>query len=146
VKLAAAIFCDAASVRENLLHVLGGGINTVWRSEFPAPLGADLALMFEAEDRDLSQEHNLRVIMHHVDPENHERRVVLQMTANLKPETLAHLTEPPEPLEVINLPVVVPLRVVGIDAPGRYEIELVLNNSLVRMVPFLAAQQEVEAR
>ena len=47
VELKAAMICDAASVREGLLHVLGGGITRIWRQELPAPLGVALAVIVD---------------------------------------------------------------------------------------------------
>jgi hypothetical protein len=34
-----ALLCDAATVRENVLHILGGGLGQLWRDVYPARLG-----------------------------------------------------------------------------------------------------------
>ncbi|MEO7032519.1 MAG: hypothetical protein ABI548_01705 [Polyangiaceae bacterium] len=44
-----AFICDAITMREGLLHVLGGGITTLTRSEFPTPLAISLAAVLTAE-------------------------------------------------------------------------------------------------
>lgn len=36
--------CDAASVREGLLNVIGGGITALGRPSFPAPLSCDIGI------------------------------------------------------------------------------------------------------
>lgn len=43
------MLCDAATVRDGLLHVLGGGLNILWREAYPASMASVLALMIEGE-------------------------------------------------------------------------------------------------
>lgn len=50
VRATTAILCDAATVREGLLHLLGGGVSALGRPSFPAPLLVDLALVLEFND------------------------------------------------------------------------------------------------
>ena len=47
MRLAVATLCDAANVREGTLSVLGAGLNTLLRAEYPAPLGLWFALLLE---------------------------------------------------------------------------------------------------
>ena len=39
-----ALLCDAATVRDSLLHILGGGIVKMAPLQYPAPIPAILAL------------------------------------------------------------------------------------------------------
>ena len=59
MEIQAAILCDSATVREGLLHVLGGGINRLYRSELPAPLGVALALLVAFEPEEVDQLHEV---------------------------------------------------------------------------------------
>lgn len=59
LRLDCALHCDAASAREGLLHVLGGGITRVGRPQFPAPLGTALALRFILDEDEYDVEHSL---------------------------------------------------------------------------------------
>ena len=45
MRIDTALLCDAATERDGLLNVLGGGITVATRPEFPAPLGMTLALV-----------------------------------------------------------------------------------------------------
>lgn len=51
--------CDAASVRDNLLHMLGAGITFVKRPSYPAPLLCDLGIVVNH----LPSERNLHLKM-----------------------------------------------------------------------------------
>lgn len=60
-EVSAAFLCDYASVREGLLHILGGGITRIWRDEFPSPLGVGLAVMFELHRMELGRPHEVAI-------------------------------------------------------------------------------------
>ena len=62
-----ALLCDAVTVRENLLHVLGGGLGQIWRESYPAPLGAELALLLTLHPSETADEHELRVLIQDTD-------------------------------------------------------------------------------
>ena len=61
VELKAAIICDAASVREGLLHVLGGGITRIWRQDLPAALGVALAVIVDLPPEAVFEPHEVIV-------------------------------------------------------------------------------------
>lgn len=56
-----AILCDSATVREGLLHILGGGLTRLWRSSYPAQLPAALAMVISPETSELNEDHQLVV-------------------------------------------------------------------------------------
>jgi hypothetical protein len=43
------VLCDKATIREGLLHILGGGVRVLGRPQLPASFDVDLALMLEPE-------------------------------------------------------------------------------------------------
>jgi len=61
MKISTIMLCDAASVRDGLLHVLGGGLNILWREAYPAPMGCTLALMIEGQIGDVSPDKPLQL-------------------------------------------------------------------------------------
>ena len=61
MEIAAALLCDAATVREGLLHVLGGAITRVWSPGLPAPLGVALAAVIELAQEETAVPHELQV-------------------------------------------------------------------------------------
>lgn len=61
MKVATALLCDFAQVRENLLFMASGGVTRLWRHEFPATMNVDLALAFELYGHERETPHELRV-------------------------------------------------------------------------------------
>ena len=47
MEIRVATICDFAQVREGLLSVISAGVTRLWRSQYPAPLGVMVALIFE---------------------------------------------------------------------------------------------------
>ncbi|UQB14600.1 DUF6941 family protein [Clavibacter nebraskensis] len=60
MNLASVIICDSATVREGLLHILGGGISMIWRPEAPFELGVVLAFSVQVmpDDNDFLEAPN----------------------------------------------------------------------------------------
>lgn len=63
MKVDTCMLCDAATLREGLLHILGGGVREITRSEFPSPLGLSLALRVLLHPTELAHPHKLEVIL-----------------------------------------------------------------------------------
>src|ERR1017187_5549749 len=63
------MLCDAVTVREGLLHILGGGITDVQRAEYPAPLGISLALRILVHPTELAHPHQFEVLLQDADGE-----------------------------------------------------------------------------
>lgn len=57
------LLCDAATVREGLLHILGGGVTRVNRSEYPAPLGTTLAIRIMIHPTETATDHQLQALL-----------------------------------------------------------------------------------
>jgi hypothetical protein len=128
MKAAAAMLADHATVREGLLHVLGGGINRVIRDPLPAPLEAMLALLLQPDSvDDLLKTHNLEVTVKHAG------------TATSTPVAKAVMTlsTTGSPSGLIGpIPVVVPLQLVPITETGIHRITVNVDGEQVAAVEF----------
>lgn len=56
-----ALLCDAATVREGLLHILGGGVTLAFRPTYPAPTDVTLALRVMVHPTETSRGHSVSV-------------------------------------------------------------------------------------
>lgn len=106
MRLSCALLCDAATVREGLLNVLGGGVSKIVRPTMPAPLGLMLALIVDQHRTEMRREHRLDVLVLGQDGAELAR-------ANLvwRPDAPADDSSPEYPF-----PVIVPLG--GVMLPG----------------------------
>lgn len=59
MEIISGLLCDAASVREGLLHVLGAGITRLWRPVVPASLNVMLAAVARMDEGDLDRPHEI---------------------------------------------------------------------------------------
>jgi len=131
MRLSVATLCDAATVREGLLHILGGGITQVWRESFPSPLGGALVVGFLARLEDL-QPHVISVSVSGPD-ENH-----VQMRLTMDGDALRVLAESnPTP---ISIPIVLPMTPVVLTTPGEHSIDISLNDEELLSLPFVVHQ------
>ena len=120
MEIQAAILCDSATVREGLLHVLGGGINRLYRSELPAPLGVALALLVSFEPEEVDQLHEVHMIVRSPNQRLAEAMGALQ----------AKLPSKMEPGENVVLPLVMPLHNVGTTEFGRHVVQLSIDGGV----------------
>lgn len=114
MKVVSALLCDAASVREGLLFVMGGGITRLWRQEYPAGFGCSLAMMLELHQMELERPHEIDVLLQGEDGQELARvKGGFQMGApNL------------EVGETALVPFAVDLHGVSIPAPGTCTLEI----------------------
>lgn len=126
-----AMLCDYATVREGLLHVLGGGINRLWREEYPAPLGVTLALLFEVHPTEMNSDHSLQVIMI-----NEDGQEIGHVNADFQ---IASDPAKGRPGENLILPLVVPLQQVILPSHGAYSVEVLIDGQHKRSLGVLAA-------
>ena len=61
MRLAVATLCDAVNVREGTLSVLGAGLNTLWRVEYPGPMGLWFALLLEVPPAESGRTEQLEI-------------------------------------------------------------------------------------
>jgi hypothetical protein len=129
VRIDCALLCDAATVREGLLHVLGGGITRANRPEYPAPLGMAMALRILVHPTEAGDPHNLKMLLQAADGEK-VAEFDLQFGLN-EPTGL-------DPGEEASLPVPVPMAGIVLPAPGSYSFELLIDGIHQTSIPFRA--------
>jgi hypothetical protein len=115
VQLGAAILCDYATIREGLLHVLGGGVTRMWSNQFPAPLTGTVALLLELHRQELDRPHEFEMVVMGADGARiADVNGAFQVPTN--PDLDIH-----EPQLV---PLALDLRGAGLPAPGAYTIDI----------------------
>jgi hypothetical protein len=130
------MLCDAATVREGLLHILGGGITQTVRPEFPSPLGISLALRVLAHPTETAHPHKLEVILQ---DEDGERIVKFQLQIAEIDEAIIPVGE--------QAPITLAWDFPGkpvLPHPGRYSFELLIDGVHQRTVPLNAVLVEQE--
>ena len=112
-----AILCDSATVREGLLHLLGGPINRLWRPNLPAPLGVALAAIVEIEQSELDVPHEIRATI------SNDLGVLAEVAGGFQ------VGRPPrmETNELGYAPFVMPLQGVVTNAYGRHVLTLTVD-------------------
>jgi hypothetical protein len=131
VRIDCALLCDAATVREGLLHVLGGGVTRVNRPGYPAPLAPlCLAVRILVHPTETDSTHQLDVRLQDEDGQE-VAKVDVQFGVNDPGRN-----EPGEELSV-PLPLNMPPQV-GLPHPGGYSFELLINGIHQTSVPFRA--------
>jgi hypothetical protein len=114
---AAAYLCDAATVREGLAHILGGGVNLLRRRDFPAPMAVKLVIMLEQDLTEARDSHKVNVVIR----SDQGPDVLGRIEGALEPQG-----EPKDPdLDLpLTIPVILPLDTVVLPRPGRYAIDI----------------------
>jgi uncharacterized protein DUF6941 len=127
MRVGTALLCDFAAVRDSLLFVVGGGVNRLYRDEYPAPMGVSLALVFEVHQMEAAHPHEIDV------------RVVGEDGAELARMQGGFQTNLPPGVHVgeeILVPVGLDLRDVGLQTAGAYSIEISVDGTHHRTVQF----------
>lgn len=125
-----ALLCDAATVRENLLHILGGGLGQLWRDAYPAPLGIDLALLLTLHPSETTDEHELRILIQDTDG---KQIAQVDATFSIGPQVMQIPAG-----QMVRAPIALQLRTIPIPAPGLYSFELLVDKQHRRSLPFQA--------
>ncbi len=126
-----ALLCDAATVREGLLHILGGGITNIVRTEYPAELGVTLALRIMVHPTEMEHQHQLQIVVQ--DEDGHK---ITEVRAQVQAEPPPEGVEPGDEGELL-IPWDFPGRP-KLPAPGRYSMELLIDGVHQASVPFKA--------
>jgi hypothetical protein len=118
MRVSCAVLCDAATVRENLLHVLGAGITRLNRQAFPSSMGCTLALQIVVHPTETDREHDGRVVV-----QDEDGAVIAEVGLGfgLGGDLL--------PGEEHLVPIVVQLDPVTLPAPGGYSVEILLDGN-----------------
>lgn len=122
------MLCDAATVREGLLHILGGGIMRLNRSSFPAHLAAALALQISLHPTEAGVAHRAEAII-----QGEDGSQIAKATAQFQVGggDLA-------PGEEYTAPIVIPMMLVEIPAVGGYSMEILIDGEHRTSLPFRA--------
>lgn len=124
-----AMLCDAATVREGLLNVLGAGITRLHREQYPAPMGTQLALLLHSTAKEMSENHKLVIKVTH---ENKEKVAEFSVDFSVAPNQGASIDE------IITVPLVATFAQQVLPQAGTYSIELLLDGKVARVVQFQA--------
>src|ERR1039458_8002761 len=114
-----AMLCDYATVREGLLHVLGGGINRLWREQFPATMGSTLALLLEIHPTETEIQHAIAIFL--IDEDGRRLADVSAEFQVSKSTTIGRAGE------AVLMPLLVSLHHLEIPSPGAYSVEILLD-------------------
>lgn len=134
-RVAAALLCDAATVREGLLHILGGGITRLHRSEFPAPMQVTLVAQVVLTPTEIQFGHDVVAMIQTEDGD-----LVVQANGHLEAGEPNPLLEPGES---VILPLVINLGNAVVPVPGGYSIEISVDEVHQTSLTFRAVQTGV---
>ncbi|SMG34786.1 DUF6941 family protein [Agreia pratensis] len=127
IEVKALLLCDSANVREGLLGVLAGGITTINRPSYPAPLLADLALSFLISGvPENGESFHITVEGHHED-EASEALFGAEVDLDVGYVAEARLN---------TVPLVLSLANAGVPKAGIYTIVVSANNEVIGSLPF----------
>ena len=121
MRIDAALLCDAATVREGLLHVLGAGVTRLYRSKLPAPLNVMFAVLIDVAPGEADTPHEVE--LRFTGPQN-------QMLGIVKGAFKAARSDRCERDEHQLLPVVLDLRNAGATAYGGHLAKLRLDGGV----------------
>jgi hypothetical protein len=131
VEVDCALICDYATVREDLLHILGGGVSRLMRPVYPDPFAAGLALRILLHPTELDAEHTVKIQL--VDSDG---ATVAELTSTFSvPQEQRASLETGEELAV-NMPLNLPM--VAIPKRGDFAFEILIAGHHKRSVPFKA--------
>lgn len=131
MQVASAFLCDFASVRDNLLYVVAGGVTRMTRAEFPASMMVSLAVVLELHRMELDTPHEIRI---RVQNEDGGAVAEVQGAFQMGSESLGDLGVH----ERAYLPLALDLRPVPLPAPGWFSIEIAIDGTHHRSLNFRA--------
>lgn len=137
MRIDTALLCDAATVKDGLLNVLGGGITYAGRSEFPAPLGVELAMRVVMHPTELQHSHKVEILL-----QDEDGQLVTRAEIGFEAQDQIDLSMVPAGEDV---PVPIhwdfPARP-AIPHPGRYSFEVLIDGNHKISLPLQAAEIE----
>jgi hypothetical protein len=134
-RVVSALLCDAATVREGLLHILGGGITRQHRAEYPAPMQVTLVAQVVLSPLEVEHAHDVSATVQTEDGD-----VVVQATGHLEAGAPNPMLEPGES---VVLPLVIGLHAVVLPGPGGYSIEISVDDVHQNSIAFRAVSVPV---
>lgn len=137
MRIDCALLCDSVTIREGLLHILGGGITRANRDNFPAPLNLALALRIMVHPTEADRTHQLTVLLLAQDG---ERIAEFGIEFGISDPSVL------EPAEEASLPLALSLHTVPLPREGPYSFELLIDGIHQATVPFRAVKLEGTAQ
>jgi uncharacterized protein DUF6941 len=133
VRLDWALLANGAEGPPNgLVYILGAGIDTLWRDDYPAPFGGALVLRVMSSRLESERPHKVEV--HCSDEDGQailQHPLVLNLPARSVPGDHPHGWD-------LAANIVVNLAAVPIPKPGFYRFEILIDDQQVRTLPFRA--------
>lgn len=133
MRLAALLLADQASARDNLLYVIGGGINLIGAPEFPVPLVVSLAGMLQLAPGE-EGDHTFQIRLRRRSSRRDIARAEGSIGAKRKPDQPEHAT--------LNLVFAVDLRPLTVPDPGEYELVLSVDGRRLGATLFIASRRD----
>lgn len=124
MEIVSALLCDFATVREGLLHVLGGGVTRIWRPTLPATLGVSLALTLEVPRDEVLLPHEVQVMI-----KDSDRNLLAEVTGGTQAPQLPIRLEPEE---AVLVSLALPLQSINVLRYGRHDLDISVDKVSVR--------------
>jgi len=126
-----ALLANAAEGPPNgLVYVLGAGIDTLWRDQFPAPFGGAMVLRLVTSRLESERAHTVEV---HCSDEDGKAILVQPIVLTVPPRQVPS-EHPPGWDLAANI--VINLAGIQIEKPGFYRFEIMVDDQQVRTLPF----------
>ena len=135
-----ALLANAAEGPPNgLVYILGAGIDTLWRDQFPAPFAGAMVLRVLSSRIESERPHKVEV---HCSDEDGKAVLQQPVVLNLPPRTVhsGHLQG-----WDLAANIVINLAAVAIPRPGFYRFEILIDDQQVRTLPFRAVSPTRES-
>jgi len=130
-----ALLANAAESPPNgLVYILGAGIDTLWRDDYPAPFGGAMVLRVLSSRLESERAHNVEV---HCSDEDGKAVLQQPVVLGLPPRTVT--SEHPQGWD-LAANIVINLAQVPIPKPGLYRFEILIDDQQVRTLPFRAVR------
>jgi hypothetical protein len=130
-----ALLASAAEGPPNgLVYILGAGIDTMWREQFPAPFGGAMVLRLVTSRLESSRPHKVEV---HCSDEDGTAILAQPIVLTVPPRQVPK-EHPPGWDLAANI--VINLAAVLIEKPGFYRFEIMVDDQQVRTLPFRLVQ------
>jgi hypothetical protein len=130
-----ALLANAAEGPPNgLVYVLGAGIDTMWRDQFPAPFGGAMVLRLVTSRLESGRAHKVEV---HCSDEDGKAILSQPIVVTVPPREVPSGHPPGWDLATH---IVINLAAVHIEKPGFYRFEIMVDDQQVRSLPFRLVQ------
>jgi hypothetical protein len=127
-----ALLCEAVTVRDGLINILGGGITEVQHSEFPAELGVALALRIMVHPTEVAHPHQLEIVLQGDDGEQ-----VTKVDVGIEAGDASGI--PPGEEGEMLIAWTFPARP-KLPGPGRYSFEVLIDGAHQASLPLRVAE------